>query len=471
MVGRVAEKDELREAYASGRPEFVAVYGRRRVGKTYLVKTLYEKEFTFFFTGIANSNQEETLLRFKEALTEYSHTDQERIQDWFEAFNRLRRLLEQSRRKRKVIFLDELPWMDTPGSNFVKALEYFWNNWASSRTDIMLIVCGSAASWVIDKLLSDHGGLYGRITRRIRVEPFSLGECEQYYAKNGFCYDRKQIVEGYMILGGIPYYLNMFRKRDGVVKNVERLCFNPGGALRDEFEHVFSSLFRNADRHRSIVEALATKAKGLSRNEISKASGIPNGGNLSKSLAELESSGFIRTYFPFTGKKKGMLYQLIDPYTLFYLKTIVDSPDDDRSFWSKYRESAGFRSWSGYAFEQVCFSHMPQIKQALGISGVISYSYSWRSVESAPGAQVDIVIDRNDGIVSLCEVKYSDSEYVISKETDADLRRKREVFKTETKTRKAVQLVMITMNGLKQNMYSDIIQAEVKAINLFGDKE
>ena len=274
-----------------------------------------------------------------------------------------------------------------------------------------------------------------------------------------------------MILGGIPYYLNMLRKREGVVKNIERLCFAKGGALRTEFNHVFASLFRNADRHQSVVCALATKAMGLSRDEIIKLSGIANGGNFTTVIAELEESGFIRSYTPFSRKSRGTLYQLIDPYTLFYLKAIAGSPEDDKTFWAKYRESAGFHSWSGYAFEQVCFSHMPQIKKALGISGVISYTYSWRSRESEPGAQVDIVIDRNDGIVSLCEVKYSDSEYVITKSVDSNLRWKRESFKMETKTRKAVQIVMITMNGLKQNMYYDTVQAEVKATNLFGDND
>jgi AAA+ ATPase superfamily predicted ATPase len=469
LTGRKSEIAELNEASSSGRPEFVAVYGRRRVGKTFLVKSLFEKDFTFFFTGIANSDRQESLSRFSEAISEYSAAATDVPKDWFDAFRILRSVLERSRRGRKIVFLDELPWMDTPGSNLIKALEYFWNSWASARDEIMLIVCGSAASWVIDKLLNDHGGLYGRITRRIRMEPFTLGECEQYYAENGFVYSRRQIVEGYMVFGGIPYYLNMLRKRESIVKNIERLCFDRGGALRMEFDHVFASLFRNADRHRRIIEALATKSKGLSRGDIAGAASIPNGGNLTKALSELEASGFIRAYGPFVGKKKGMLYQLIDPYTLFYLRIIARSPDDDKYYWAKYRESAGFRSWSGYAFEQVCLSHTMQLKKGLGVSGVISRTYSWRSAHSDPGAQIDLVIDRNDGVISLCEIKFSDSEYAITKEVDASLRRKREVFRNETRTKKAVQLVMVTLNGLKQNMYYDTIQAEVDAKDLFDN--
>jgi predicted AAA+ superfamily ATPase len=469
LIGRRTEIEELNDAYHSGRPEFVAVYGRRRVGKTFLVRSLYEKEFVFFFTGIANSNQPESLAQFAKSCSEYSARAIVPPKNWFEAFDVLRPILEKSRRRRKVVFLDELPWMDTPGSDFVKSLEHFWNSWASAQDDVMLIVCGSAASWVIDKLLSDRGGLYGRVTRRIRVEPFTLSECEQYYAENGFVCNRKQIVEGYMILGGIPYYLNMLRKRDGIVRNVERLCFTCGGALRSEFDLVFASLFRNADRHKLIVEALAVKASGLSRDDLARQTGLPNGGNLSKTLAELEASGFLRSYRPFTGKKKGSLYQLIDPFSLFYLKTIAGSPDDDAGFWAKYRESAGFRSWSGYAFEQVCLAHIPQIKKALGISGVISRSFSWRSKTVDPGAQVDIVIDRNDGIISLCEVKYSETEYAITKEVDTNLRRKREAFKAETKTRKAVHLVLVTLNGMKRNQYSDTVQADVSADGLFSE--
>ncbi|MDR0652882.1 MAG: AAA family ATPase, partial [Synergistaceae bacterium] len=379
LIGRKPEIEEFKDAYDSGRAEFVAIYGRRRVGKTFLVKSLYESEFSFYYTGVANSVLKEQLAGFYEALREYggskSLPDTAPL-DWFGMFRALRRLLESSKRKRKIVFLDELPWMDTPKSNFVKALEHFWNNWASARNEIMLIVCGSAASWVINKLIHDRGGLHNRVTRRISLLPFSLAECEEYYKANKFRVSRSQILENYMIFGGIPFYLNLLRKKDNLPANIDRLCFREGGALREEFDLLYSSLFKDSERHMLIVRALAQKSKGLTREEIVKTAGVPNGGTLTKNVRELELSGFVRVYRPFGKKVRGSLYQLVDPYTLFYLKFIEKGPTDDEAYWAKFRESPLFRSWSGYAFEQVCLAHTKQIKRALGISGIITNTSS-----------------------------------------------------------------------------------------------
>jgi AAA+ ATPase superfamily predicted ATPase len=471
LIGRKLEIEEFKDAYDSRRAEFVALYGRRRVGKTFLVKSLYESEFSFYCTGVASGVLKEQLAGFYEALREYGGPKSlpgTASLDWFEAFRTLRRLLESSKRKRKIVFLDELPWMDTPKSNFVKALEHFWNSWASARNEIMLIVCGSAASWVINKLIRDRGGLHNRVTRRISLLPFSLAECEEYYRANKFAVSRSQILENYMIFGGVPFYLNLLRKRDSLPANIDRLCFTEGGVLREEFDLLYSSLFKNSERHMLIVRALAQKSKGLTREEIVKTTGVPNGGTLTKDLSELELSGFVRAYKPFGKKVRGSLYQLVDPYTLFYLKFIEKGPADDEAHWAKFRESSAFRSWSGYAFEQVCLAHTKQIKRALGISGIITNTSSWNSETSDPGAQIDLVIDRGDGTISLCEMKYSETEYVIDKHTDANLRHKRQTFIAETKTRKAVHLVLVTSVGLKRNAYSDTVQYAVAAGDLFS---
>jgi AAA+ ATPase superfamily predicted ATPase len=471
LIGRKAEIEEFKDAYDSGRAEFIALYGRRRVGKTYLVKSLFESEFAFYHTGIADSTSREQLAEFHEALREYGNerdVPDTAPANWSHAFRELRKLLETSKRKRKIVFLDELPWMDTPRSDFVRALEYFWNSWASTRNEIMLIVCGSAASWVINKLIRNRGGLHNRVTRRILLQPFSLEDCEEYYNTNNFVVSKSQILENYMIFGGIPFYLNLLRKKDSFPSNIDRLCFAETGVLREEFGLLYSSLFKHSERHMAIVRTLAKKAKGLTREDICRLTGVSSGGTLTKELGELELSGFIRSYKPFSRKIRGALYQLIDPYTLFYLKFIENGPADDEAHWAKFRESQAFKSWSGYAFEQVCLAHVKQIKRALGISGIITNTSSWNSETSDPGAQIDLVIDRNDGTISLCEMKYSETEYTINKQTDANLRHKRQAFIAETKTSKAVHLVLVTSVGLKKNLYSDTVQFVVAAEDLFS---
>ncbi len=368
-----------------------------------------------------------------------------------------------------MIFLDELPWMDTPRSGFIAALEHFWNSWASARPDIMLIVCGSATSWMIDKLIKNRGGLHNRVTRRMYIEPFTLGECEAYYKANHIVMSRYQMLESYMILGGVPYYLSLMDKSMSLAQNIDALCFSPNGGLRDEFSSLYASLFRNAESHIKIVEALGRKTKGLTREEIIVATKLPPGGTFTKTLEELEQCGFIRSYNAFGKKNRDKLFQLVDFFTLFHLNFIRDNRYNDEHFWTNSIENARHRAWSGYAFEQVCLAHIRQIKERLGIAGVLTGVSSWRSQEAGTGtgAQIDLLIDRNDNVINLCEMKYSIAEFVIDKKYDEVLRNKKAAFIRETKTRKAIHQTMVTTYGLKRNEYSGLVQSEVRMEDLF----
>ena len=416
LVGRRKEQNELLDLFNSKRAEFITVYGRRRVGKTFLVNSLFAKDYAFKVTAILNVDTQRQLKNFAEALTEYGKEDIQNLPDWFTAFNRLRTLLEDANRKRKVVFFDELPWFDSKGSQFIPALEHFWNGWASAQDDLMLIVCGSAASWIVKKLFRNRGGLHNRITRHIFMQPFTLAECRLYAESQGFPVDELSLLETYMTFGGIPYYLSLMNKNLSLTQNVSRLCFSPGGELREEFNNLYASLFSNATRHILVVEALGMKKAGLTREEIKKLAKLPEGGSLTEALDDLELSGFIRKYNPFARKKKGMLYQLVDHFTLFHLAFIKGSSADDPDYWMKKHETQAFRIWRGYAFEQVCLSHVGQIKQALGIAGIITHVESWRSEQSDPGAQIDLLINRNDMVISLCEMKFSDAEFIITKD-------------------------------------------------------
>jgi len=467
IIGRLNEQHSLQQYVESDKPEFVAVYGRRRVGKTFLIKEYFNKTFSFYISGLANATKAEQLENFNAVLTAYGKTPYSRAKNWTEAFRQLIHLLEHSRKKgKKVIFIDELSWFDTPRSGFITGLEYFWNSWASSRPDILLIVCGSATSWIINKLLKNRGGLHNRVTRRMLIEPFNLSECEAFFQHKKIALNKKSIVESYMIFGGIPFYINMFEKGLSLAQNVDKLCFSQTGGLYDEFSILYSSLFKHSEKHEFIVKTLAKKKMGMTREEIINETKL-QGGGLTAILEELEQCGFIRSYNAYEKRTKERLYQLIDFYSLFYLNFMKNNRQSDNHFWTTLIGNAKHRAWSGYAFEQVCMQHTAQIRHKLGISGVVTYSSAWRSKKSEPAAQIDLLIDRNDGIINLCEMKYSENEFIIDKKQDENLRNKKATFINETQTRKAVHFTMITTHGVKHNEYWNNIQSEVTMNNLF----
>jgi AAA+ ATPase superfamily predicted ATPase len=467
ILGRYEEQDALQQYVDSNKPEFVAVYGRRRVGKTFLIKEFFSQSFTFYVTGLANADKEEQMENFNATLSFYGKMPYPLTKLWMESFRQLIHLLEHSTKKgKKVIFIDELPWFDTPRSGFITALEFFWNSWASSRPDILLIVCGSATSWMIDKLIKNHGGLHNRVTCRMPIEPFTLGECEEFFRHRKIVLDKRSIVECYMIFGGIPFYLDMIKKGLSLAQSVDKLCFSENGALRDEFTSLYASLFKQSGNHIKVVKALGKKAKGMTRDEIIQTSRL-QGGGLTSILEELEQCGFIRKYQSYEKKAKYPIYQLIDFYTLFYLR-FIHSNAVGKYFWTSMTDNARHRAWNGYAFELVCLMHEKQIKQKLGISGILTYVSSWRSLKTSPGAQIDLVIDRNDSLINLCEIKYANDEFIIDKKYAEILRNKKDVFIRETKTRKAVHLTLITPYGVKRNEYYGWIQSEVKMEDLFS---
>ena len=354
IIGRYNEQLTLQQYFDSGKSEFVAVYGRRRVGKTFLIREFFDKAFSFYISGMANATKEEQLENFNATLIAYGNMPYSRAKNWMESFRQLIHLLEHSKKKgKKVIFIDELPWFDTPRSGFITGLEYFWNTWASARTDILLITCGSATSWMINKLLKNHGGLHNRVTRRMLIEPFKLAECEEFFQHKKIVLNKKSIVESYMIFGGIPFYLDMFEKKLSLAQNVDKLCFSKNGELKDEFSILYSSLFKNSENHELVIKTLAKKKIGMTREEIIQETKL-QGGGLTTLLEELEQCHFIYSYHAYEKKTKERLYQLIDAYALFYVNFIQNAKKTDEHFWTNLIGNAKHRAWSGYAFEQVC---------------------------------------------------------------------------------------------------------------------
>ncbi len=468
MVGRLEEIKELNRLYESDESEFVAVYGRRRVGKTYLVRETFADRFAFCHTALPNATRRQQLAHFKKSLEEFGHPCAV-PKDWFAAFAALGEVVQASPMRRKVVFLDELPWLDTAKSDFLMALESFWNEWASARKDILLVVCGSAAAWMVKNLFRNRGGLHNRVTARICLQPFTLGECLKFAEERGLSMSQSDVAECYMALGGIPYYWRYLARGLSLPQNIDRLCFAADAPLRHEFDELYSSLFSHAEVYKKIVASLARKKIGMTRGELLEALDAVPTGRLSEALETLESSGFVRSYRSFGAKKKNAIFQLIDPFTLFHFR-FLDAPPSDEHFWTSTLMSSAQSAWRGLAFERLCLLHLRQIRRALGVGAVHVEAYGWsfRGDATYPdGVQIDLILDRADNVINVCEMKYAAGAYAIDKATVRSLEQKVGTFRGVTKTRKAIHLTLVTANGVLKNAYSGRVQSEVTLNDLF----
>lgn len=467
MIGRIRELQALRSYLQSDNSEFIAVYGRRRVGKTFLVRQVADDSFHFYVTGMDNVSNKEQLLNFSLELKRVSGQSLPMPGNWLIAFDQLATYLESLPKGRKILFIDELPWFDTRKSSFIPALEHFWNAWANRRDDIKLIVCGSATSWMVNKLINNRGGLHNRITQRVQVVPFTLSECKAYFEAYKFGYAENEIAMAYMVMGGIPYYLTQMDPQYSLAQNVDMLFFGETPKLQNEFDNLYKALFRSSKLHIQVVTALAEKSKGLTRLEIINHLKLPNNGALSVVLGELESCGFVRKYQCFGKEHNQPVYQLVDFYTLFYFRFVRKNPYQDAHFWPHSLNSGTFNAWVGYAYEMLCLTHIRQIKEKLGISGVQNLVASWSGKSNEAAVQIDLLIDRKDDTINICEMKFSQLPYEISKSYAETLQTKMQVFREVTRTRKSLMLTMMVHSGLKANVHSGMVQNVVETADLF----
>ena len=472
LIGRIEEIKILNNAFQSSKAEMVAVIGRRRVGKTFLVKSVYENKIDFEITGIQHATRSEQLRNFIIQISKYSDGSFPITEprDWLEAFYLLSKFLEIKQESEKnVIFLDELPWLATHKSGFLKGLGWFWNSWAVNQ-NIVVVICGSAASWMIKNVVHDKGGLHNRITKRIYLKPFNLLETETFLKSKSLNFDHYQILQLYMALGGVPHYLDEIEGGKSATQNIDSICFSENGLLWDEFSKLYAALFDNSEAHIKIVRALANKQKGLTRTEIVANTDLSEGGAISTIIDELQHSGFITAYLPFGKMKKDSLYRLTDEFSLFYFQFMENNRFGGVNVWQQLSKTQPYITWAGYAFESICLKHIIQIKKALGISGIFSTasSYFKKGTKEEKGIQYDLLIDRNDHTITLCEIKFYGAEFTIDKATAMEYRNKMATFKETTKTRKQTFLTMITTFGLKQNQYSlGLVDASLTMDDLF----
>ena len=469
LIGRKLEQAKLQACMESERSEFVVVYGRRRIGKTFLVRRFFKDNYAFSFVGKHEMRREQQLTEFAKELMCYSHsTFVPQLKNWTEAFDALQRLLETYNISgKKVVFFDEMPWMDTPKSDFVSALENFWNGWANMRDDIVLVACGSATSWMVDKLLHNQGGLFNRITQKLYLRPFKLSEMEQYLDEKHFGWNRYQIAQCYMILGGIPFYLTLLNPKLSLLSNIDELFFADAHAmLRTEYNELYSTLFKRPDNYLAVIRMLTERKEGFTRKEISEKTKL-GGAALSKILSDLEQCDFIFSYARYGNAKNNAIYRIKDFYTLFYYKYVNGIDTKDSLRWTHLSSTPQVSSWQGFSFELLCLLHLDEIKKALGIDRILNDASAWRSRQPEQNTQIDLVIERADHNINLCEMKFSSGMYAIDKGYEQKLRERMSIFLAETMTRCITRITMVTTYGVLQNKHSGIVNDEVLLDDLF----
>lgn len=466
LTGRTDEISILEKALVSDRPELIVIYGRRRVGKTFLVREVFKDNIQLEFSGVHNVSFRDQLMNFHLELSRFNGSENVPF-NWFQAFFQLRGYFDTLQtRGKKVLFIDEFPWLDTRKSNFLPAFENFWNSYVSRREDMIVVICGSAASYMIKKIIHNRGGLYLRITKTIRLLPFNLHETEQFLKGRRVILSRYDILLLYMVFGGIPYYLEEIRPGESVPQAIDRMCFAKDGFLQNEFSNIFASLFLYSDNHEAVIRVLSRTRIGLTRSGIMAKSKILSGGRMTETLRELEESGFIENYRPYHGVKDS-LYRLSDEYSLFYLK-YIEGNSRQSGDWMKMSGMQSYKIWSGYAFETICIKHARQIIKKLGISEIRLTTGSWLEKGVKKGAQIDLVIDRDDRVINLCEIKFYNTEFTIDKRYAEELLNKIDLFRSQTKTKSSLFLTFITTYGLASNQYrTQIVQNELRMDDLF----
>lgn len=457
MVGRKAQTETMADLLSLKKSYFVAVTGRRRVGKTYLIDQVYKDNICFRVTGIQDGNQKEQIVNFVQKIAEHSNIPIVSMpQNWQQVFILLKKHLETLPKNRKqVLFIDELPWMATIRSGFIQLLAHLWNDYLSKEKHFILAICGSATSWISKKIISDKGGFHNRITHHIQLPPFTLEETRAFLLNNKIKLVDSEICELYMALGGIPYYLELIRKGESATEAIDRLCFADGGLLKKEYEHLYKALFNQSANHEAIVSVLGKSKSGLGRTELSKKSKVATGGPFTRTMEDLVLSGFVAEQHPYGKTKQGMIYRLTDEFSVFYHRFISKHKKAVSGIWQEISKTQPYKIWLGFAFEALCMRHLPQIKRALSIANVYTEVSSFYKLAEAEneGIQIDILLDRADKTINICECKYYNEPFELSKQYSELLNKRKELFKQYTKTKKNLFTTLITNQPINKNDY------------------
>lgn len=471
MIGRDIQIGQLNEALSSSKSSFIAITGRRRVGKTYLVDEVYKKNICLRVTGIQGEDLKAQIVNFTEKISEYSNKSFFTIpKNWQEIFLHLKNYLKTlSKNKKQVIFLDELPWINTSKSGFIQLLAHLWNDFLSKESHFILVVCGSSTSWITQKIVNDKGGFHNRLTHHIKLNPFTLSETKQFLLTKNIKQTDSSIAELYMIMGGIPFYLENIKQGESATVSIERMCFLEGGILKNEYDNLYKAIFESPINHEAIVEALANSKQGLTREEIFNKTKINSVGSYQRAVNELVVSGFVVEEYPFGKKKRGTIYRLVDEFSVFYHKFIKVNQKPQIGIWQMLSNSQSYKIWSGYAFESLCMKHVSEIKKAMGVQNVYAETSSYRhgGDETEDGFQIDLIIDRKDMVINLCECKFYESTFEITKKYANQLKWRKSAFRVATNTKKNIFTTLISNHPIKENEHSlESIDVRITVSNL-----
>ncbi len=473
LVARSAETDELKRCERSGKSELVCVYGRRRVGKTYLVEQTFSGSFAFRATGVEGGNMRQQLKSFNQRLQEHGDPQRTIPKNWFEAFSRLDIVLSREDAARspygkKVVFLDEFPWFATARSEFLMAFGEFWNRRGTAGDDIMVVICGSATSWIVGNVLENTGSLYNRVTSQVYLEPFCLGDAERFFVDRGFGWTRSQIAESHMVFGGLPYFLELLDPNESLRANIERLCFAPHALLAHESSKLLEATLKKSPAYDRLLSYLAKHRCGVEKQACFEQTGLAKG-TFARAVDDLLKCGYIREFKVPTKRGKPLFLQLVDPFLLFHYRFLSKKSGDRVGSWSDcIQDEARYKSWRGCSFEILCVLHEAQIKRALGISGVRTRCYPWTSDQGAGGAQIDLVIERDDGIINICEMRCTDRPFSMDAATEASLLNKVDVFKRETGAKNPVKIVVVSASGIAGVAHTEYISRTITLDDLFA---
>lgn len=473
IVSREPEKIILNSMLKSGRPEFLAIYGRRRVGKTFLINEYFKKKKCAYFkiTGQQKGAYKTQLKHFADSVQNLLELEFEikPPDNWDDAFRDLTKHIKKIREP-VILFFDELPWLVTSRSGLLPAMFYQWNTEWVYMNNVKLVVCGSATSWMLKNIVHGKGGKHSRLTQRINLQPFSLSESKQFLRHKRIKLDDYQLTTLYMALGGIPKYLELVNPGESATQAIDRICFE--GLLLDEFDDLFDSLFKQPEYYEAVIRYLAEHPSGVSYNELAKAVKQSSGGVFTGRLYELAQTSFIQEFTPY-GMKTKPYYRISDEYSFFYLTWIYGKKTAIQHvtrYWSKQSKTQAAISWKGNTFEIVCLKHITEIIKILDLGDYVTWVGGWRYVPSASnntsnnekGAQIDLLIERSDNAITLCEIKFYSDQFSISKDYAKKLKDKIQVFRERTKTKKQIFLCLITSHGMKPNKYSnDLVDAHV----------
>jgi len=459
MIGRNEQSSAMKDAIKANHSSFIAITGRRRVGKTYLIRQVFEKNICFSMTGIQNATLQTQINHFIQKLKEHHKNKLSvgKIINWQEAFILLKKHLQSlPKKKKQVIFIDELPWLATAKSGFVQLLAHLWNDYLSKENHFILVVCGSATSWIKEKIINDKGGFHNRVNLPLHLEPFTLAETKEFLLSKNIQFTDTGIAEIYMAMGGLPYYLDQIKRGESPTKAIERLCFSKTGILKNEYSNLYKALFSQWENHEAIVKALASKQSGMTRDELIKKSKVSAGGPFTRTIQDLIQSGFVSENIPFGRNKRGVVYRLIDEYTVFYFKFIKGNEKKETAIWQQISNTQAYKIWKGYSFETLCMKHVNEIKTALGIKAVYTETSSYRNIgtKTEQGFQIDLIIDRKDAAINLCECKFYESNFEISKKYAQDIKNRKANFQIATGTKKMLINTFISNENIVQNAHA-----------------